>query len=291
MTAINPLGSLLLSGRRGLVMGVANERSLAWGIAQQANAQGARLVFTYPNEAIRRRLCDLLGETSQTLVPCDVTSDDDIDRAFATVRDLASGQPLDFVVHAVSFAEKAELDGPYLRTSRRNFATALDISCYSLTAVAQRAAPLMSAGGSLLTLSYLGAERVIPNYNVMGVAKAALEASVKYLAADLGPLGIRVNAISAGPIKTLASSGIHGMRHIVRWTASNAPLRRETTIEDVGRMAVSLLSDLGRGVTGEIVHVDSGYHVIGMAAIDAASENAHLMAAISDELAKSAEPR
>lgn len=268
----------LLHNRRGVIMGLANERSLAWGIAQEAMRHGAELVFTYPNEAVGRRVRELAARCgAQHLVPCDVSSDESIDTAFQTIGRCWPGQPLDFVVHAISYSDKDELTGPYLATSRRNFAVALDISCYSFTAIAQRAAPMMEPGGSLLTLSYIGAERVIPNYNVMGIAKAALEASVRYLAADLGPHGIRVNAISAGPIKTLASSGITGVRHIVKWSELNAPLRRATTIEDVGRVALSVVSELGQGITGEVLHVDSGYHVVGMAALDEALRSAELL--------------
>jgi len=268
----------LLNGRRGLIMGVANERSLAWGIAREAMAQSAELAFTYPSDAIGRRVRALVGETSRhLLLGCDVSLDVSIDVAFQRLHKHWGGHPLDFVVHAISYSDKNELNGPYLGTSRRNFMVALDVSCYSFTAVAQRAAPIMSRGGCLLTLSYLGAERVIPNYNVLGVAKAALEASVRYLAADLGPKGIRVNAISAGPIKTLASSGITGMSHVVRWSELNAPLRRATTIEDVGRVALSLVSPLGQGITGEVLHVDGGYHAVGMAAVDEAGRSAEVL--------------
>ncbi len=274
----------LLQGRRGLIMGLANERSLAWGIAKEAMAHGAELAFTYASDAVGRRIRALVGEADDhLLLGCDVSEDVSLDVAFSRIAEHWREAPLDFVVHAVSYSDKDELDGPYLNTSRRNFATALDISCYSFTAMAQRAAPLMTRGGCLLTLSYLGAERVIPNYNVMGVAKAALEASVRYMAADLGPQGIRVNAISAGPIKTLASSGITGMRHIVRWNELNAPLRRATTIEDVGRAALSLVSDLGQAITGEVVHVDGGYHAIGMVAVDEAERSARALLHLGEQ--------
>lgn len=279
----------LLHGRRGVIMGVANERSLAWGIAQECRAQGAELAFTYPNDSIERRLRHLVANES-FLTLCDVSSDEDIDQAFDAISKHWGGAPLDFVVHSISFSDWKELSGPYVETSRRNFAVALDVSCYSFTAMARRAVPLMGNGGTLLTLSYLGAERVMPNYNVMGVAKAALETSVKYLASDLGPLAIRVNAISAGPIKTLASSGIAGMRHIVKWNELNAPLRRSTTIQDVGRAAVALISDMGQGMTGEIIHVDSGYHVVGMIAVEEAERSAEVLAQIGAQVRRLNDP-
>ncbi|MBS0517259.1 MAG: enoyl-ACP reductase [Proteobacteria bacterium] len=269
----------LLAGKRGLIMGVANERSLAWGIAQAAADQGATLAFSYANDAVERRVRAITRDLERAiLLPCDVASDEDIDRMAADLARQWPGAPIDFVVHAISYSDKNELLGPYLQTSRRNFAIALDISCYSFTAVAQRLAPLMRPGGNFLTLTYLGAERVIPNYNVMGVAKAALEASVRYLAVDLGARGIRVNAISAGPIKTLASSGVSGMRHLIKWAELNAPMKRNTTIEDVGRAALSLISDLGQGITGEILHVDNGYNVIGMLAVDEALRSVPVLA-------------
>ncbi len=275
----------LLAGKRGLIMGVANERSLAWGIARIAAAQGATLAFSYPNEAIGRRVRALTGELpSAPLLCCDVSSDDDLDRMASDLSALWPGEPIDFVVHAISYSDKNELSGPYVRTSRKNFATALDISCYSFTAVAQRVAPLMRSGGSLLTLTYYGSERVVPHYNVMGVAKAALEASVRYLAVDLGARNIRVNAISAGPIKTLAASGISGMRHLIKWAELNAPLKRNTTIEDVGRAALSLISDLGQGITGEIVHVDNGYNIIGMLAIDEAMRSVPVLSELAEQV-------
>jgi enoyl-[acyl-carrier protein] reductase I len=267
----------LMAGKRGLVMGVANDRSIAWGIAKAAADQGAELAFTYQGEALEKRVRPLAQSVGAGLVlPCDVTDDASLERVFETLR--GEWGRLDFLVHAIAFSDKEELKGQYLATSRRNFAQTMDISCYSFTACAQRAAPLMTDGGSLLTLTYYGAERVMPHYNVMGVAKAALEASVRYLAADLGGRNIRVNAISAGPIKTLAASGIGDFRYILRWNQLNAPLKRNVTIEDVGGAAVFLLSDLGAGVTGEVQHVDAGYHVVGMMATDSAQELAELLA-------------
>ncbi len=258
----------LLSGKRGLVMGVANERSLAWGIARAAAAHGGELAFTYQGEALAKRVGPLAESVGSALVlPCDVTDDDSIAAVFDTVGERWGG--LDFLVHAIAFSDKDELKGRYVDTSAENFARTLQISCYSFTALCRRAVPLMGDGGSLLTLSYAGAERVVPHYNVMGVAKAALEASVRYLAADLGGQGIRVNAISAGPIKTLASSGIGDFRYILKWNQYNAPLKRNITIDDVGGAALYLLSDLSAGVTGEVHHVDAGYHVVGMKAVDA----------------------
>jgi enoyl-[acyl-carrier protein] reductase I len=266
----------LMAGKRGLVMGVANDRSIAWGIAKAAADQGAELAFTYQGEALEKRVRPLAQSVGAGLVlPCDVTDDARLERVFETLR--GEWGRLDFLVHAIAFSDKEELKGQYLATSRRNFAQTMDISCYSFTACAQRAAPLMTDGGSLLTLTYYGAERVMPHYNVMGVAKAALEASVRYLAADLGGRNIRVNAISAGPIKTLAASGIGDFRYILRWNQLNAPLKRNVTIEDVGGAAVFLLSDLGSGVTGEVHHVDAGYHVVGMMATDSAKELAELL--------------
>jgi enoyl-[acyl-carrier protein] reductase I len=275
----------LLAGKRGLIMGVANERSLAWGIAQTAAAHGATLAFSYPNDAVGRRVKALTGDlNSAVLLPCDVSSDEDIDRMVADLTECWPGESIDFVVHAISYSDKNELLGPYIRTSRQNFTTALDISCYSFTAVAQRVAPLMRSGGALLTLTYMGAERVIPNYNVMGIAKAALEASVRYLAVDLGPRNIRVNAISAGPIKTLASNGISGMRHLIKWAELNSPIKRNTTTEDVGRAALSLISDLGQGITGEIVHVDNGYNIIGMLAVDEAMRSVDVLSDLGQQV-------
>jgi enoyl-[acyl-carrier protein] reductase I len=256
-----------MAGKRGLIMGVANDRSLAWGIASAVAAEGAELAFSTPGEAFRKRVEPLAASLGNApVLDCDVADDPSIDRCF---EDLASRwDRLDFLVHAIGFSDKEELRGPYLATSRKNFRTSLDISCYSFTAVAQRAAPMMTLGGSLLTLSYYGAEKVIPHYNVMGLAKAALEASVKYLAFDLGPRNIRVNCISAGPVKTLAAAGIGDFRYILKWNEVNAPLRRNTTLADVGGAGLYLLSDLSSGVTGEIHHVDSGYNVIGMRAVE-----------------------
>ncbi len=266
----------LMAGKRGLIMGVANERSIAWGIAQALRSQGAELSFTYQGDALERRVRPLAESLGSSLVlACDVTDDPSIDEVFAKIGE-AWGR-LDFVVHAIAFSDKEELKGKYLGTSRGNFLRSLDISCYSFTAVAQRAAPLMGAGGSLLTLTYYGAERVMPHYNVMGVAKAALEASVRYLASDLGEQQIRVNAISAGPIKTLAASGIGDFRYILRWNELNSPLRRNVTLDQVGGAALYLLSDLSAGVTGEVHHVDSGYHTVGMMAVDAASQIRELL--------------
>ena len=252
-----------MAGKRGLVMGVANERSGAWGIAAACAAQGADLAFTYQGDALERRVRPLAeGVGSRMVLPCDVSSDASMDAAFAALKD--GWGEFDFLVHSIGWADKAFLRGKYMDTPREAFLTALDISCFSFTAVCARAVPMLRPGGSMLTMTYLGAERVMPHYNVMGVAKAALEASVRYLAADLGGQGIRVNAISAGPIKTLAASGIGDFRYILRWNQYNSPLERNTTIEEVGGAAVYLLSDLSSGVTGEVHHVDSGYHTVGM---------------------------
>jgi enoyl-[acyl-carrier protein] reductase I len=265
-----------MDGKRGLIMGVANDRSLAWGIAKTLASQGADLAFTYQGEALAKRVKPLAESLGASLVvPCDVEEDASIDAAFDQVR-RAWGR-LDFLVHAIAFSDRGELDGPYLDTSRDNFRKTLDISCYSFTAVAQRAVALMDGPGSLLTLTYYGAERVMPHYNVMGVAKAALEASVRYLATDLGSREIRVNAVSAGPIKTLAASGIGDFRQILRWNELNAPLKRNVTIDQVGRAALYLLSDLSTGVTGEIHHVDAGYHTVGMLAVDNVEATAQLL--------------
>jgi enoyl-[acyl-carrier protein] reductase I len=258
----------LMQGKRGLIMGLANDKSIAWGIAQAVAAQGAELAFSYQGEQLKKRvepLAEMLG--SPKLFECDVASDESIDGLFAALKE-EWGQ-LDFLVHAIGFADKNELRGRYVDTSRAGFALAMDISVYSFTAVCQRAAAMMGPGGSLLTLTYYGAEKVMPHYNVMGVAKAGLEASVKYLAEDLGRDGIRVNAISAGPIKTLAASGIGDFRYIMKWNELNSPLRRNVTQEEVGKAALYLLSDLGSGTTGENLHVDAGYHAVGMKAIDA----------------------
>ena len=252
-----------LDGKRGLVMGVANNRSIAWGIARAAREQGAELAFTYQGEALEKRVRPLAAELGAAVVGhCDVTDTATIDAVFAEVQKIWG--KLDFLVHCIAFSDKDELTGRYVETSADNFSKTMLISCYSLTALAQRAEKLMTDGGSILTLTYYGAEKWMPHYNVMGVAKAALEASVRYLAADLGANNIRVNAISAGPIKTLAASGIGDFRYILKWNEYNAPLRRSVTIEEVGQTAAWLLSPMSSGVTGEIVHVDAGYHVVGM---------------------------
>ena len=265
--AAAPTGTLM-AGKRGLVMGVANDRSIAWGIARAVAAQGGEVAFTYQGEALEKRVRPLAESIGgRHVLPCDVTDDASVDAAFAALERDWGG--MDFLVHAIGFADKQFLRGRYLDTPRDAFLQALDISCYSFVSVSRRAVPLMRPGGSLLTMSYLGAERVTPHYNVMGVAKAALEASVRYLAADLGTAGIRVNAISAGPIKTLAASGIGDFRYILKWNQLNAPLRRNVTIEDVGGAGLYLLSDLGAGVTGEVHHVDCGYHIVGMKNPDA----------------------
>ncbi|HEX8525709.1 enoyl-ACP reductase FabI [Allosphingosinicella sp.] len=258
----------VMDGKRGLIMGLANDRSLAWGISKALADHGAELAFSYQGEALERRvrpLAESLG--SDFLIECDVSSGEDIDRAFGELG--RRWETIDFVVHAIGYSDKNELRGKFVDTSLDNFLMTMNISAYSFVAVAKRARAMMGSGASLLTLSYYGAEKVIPHYNVMGVAKAALEASVRYLAVDLGPENIRVNALSAGPIKTLASSGIGDFRYIMKWNELNSPLRRNVTIEDVGGAALYLLSDLASGVTGEIHHVDGGYNVIGMKAEDA----------------------
>lgn len=258
----------LMAGKRGLMMGVANDRSLAWGIAKAVSEAGAALAFTYQGEALGRRvrpLAESLG--SELVVDADVTSEASLDALFAMVGERWGG--LDFLVHAIAFSDRNELTGKYVQTTRDNFLRTLDVSCFSFTDLCRRAVPLMPRGGSLLTLTYSGAERVMPHYNVMGIAKAALEASVKYLAVDLGGDNIRVNAISAGPIKTLAAYGIGDFHYILKWNQLNSPLQRNTTIEDVGGAALYLLSDLAAGVTGEVHHVDCGYHVVGMKRVDA----------------------
>jgi enoyl-[acyl-carrier protein] reductase I len=258
-----PAKGTLMQGKRGLVMGVANQRSLAWGIAAACAAQGAELAFTYQGEALEKRVRPLAASVGSDLIaPCDVAEDASIDAAFETIA--ARWDRIDFMVHAIGYADKQYLRGFYLDTPRAAFLQAMDISCYSFTAVARRAVAMMPPGGALLTLTYLGAERVMPHYNVMGVAKAALEASVRYLAADLGKRNIRVNAISAGPVRTLAASGIGDFHYILRWNQYNAPLARNVTIEDVGGAGLYLLSDLSAGVTGEVHHVDCGYHLVGM---------------------------
>jgi enoyl-[acyl-carrier protein] reductase I len=257
-----------MQGKRGLVMGVANNRSIAWGIAKAVAEQGAELALTYQGDALKKRVEPLAAELGvKHVLPCDVNDPASIDATFAALKE--SWGSLDFVVHAIAYSNKEELDGRFVDTTPGNFATTLNISCYSFVAVAQRAEKMMPNGGALLTLTYYGAEKVVPHYNVMGVAKAALEASVRYLAEDLGKQKIRVNAISAGPIKTLAASGIADFRYLLKWCELNAPLRRVVSIEDVGSAGVYLLSDWGRSVTGEVHHVDAGYHIVGMKAEDA----------------------
>ena len=261
-------GNGLMAGKRGLILGVANNRSIAWGIAKACVDQGAEIALTYQGDAFRKRVEPLAAELGAHVVGhCDVTEPGTLDAVFANVAKVFG--KLDFVVHAIAFSDKEELDGRYVETTRQNFLRTMDISVFSFTTIAKRAEALMTEGGSLLTLTYYGAEKVMPHYNVMGVAKAALEASVRYLAVDLGGSGIRVNAISAGPIKTLAASGIGDFRYILKWNEYNAPLKRTVSIEEVGGAGLYLLSDLSRGVTGEVHHVDSGYHVVGMKAVDA----------------------
>lgn len=261
-------GGGLMAGKRGLIMGVANNRSIAWGIAQALAAQGAEIAFTYQGDALKKRVEPLAADLgSKVVLPCDVTDSASIDALFAELQ--KTWGTMDFLVHAIAFSDKNELDGRYVDTSESNFTQTMLVSCFSFTALAARAEKLMPNGGAMLTLTYYGAEKVMPHYNVMGVAKAALEASVRYLAADLGKGAIRVNAISAGPIKTLAASGISDFRYILRWNEYNSPLRRTVTLEDVGGAGVYLLSDLSKGVTGEVHHVDAGYHVQGMKNEDA----------------------
>ena len=258
----------LMAGKRGLIMGLANDKSIAWGIAKACAEQGAQLAFSYQGDALLKRVTPLAAQLgSDIVIPCDVGSEESMDALFAELEKVWG--KLDFVVHAIGFSDKNELRGRYVDTSRDNFMMSMDISVYSFTAIAQRASKMMPDGGSLLTLSYYGAEKVMPHYNVMGLAKAALEASVRYIAEDLGRDGIRCNAISAGTIKTLAASGIGDFRYILKWNEYNSPMRRNVSIEDVGGAAMYLLSDLSRGVTGEVHHVDSGYHVVGMKALDA----------------------
>ncbi|HEV2263660.1 MAG TPA: enoyl-ACP reductase FabI [Stellaceae bacterium] len=273
MTDVKPL----LAGKRGLVMGVANERSIAWAIARVAHAHGAEIAFTYQGDALSKRVRPLAESVGGAVVgDCDVTNEASVATVFDTLA--KRWQHIDFVVHAVAYSDANELKGQYVDTTRANFLKTMEISCYSFTDLCRRAAPLMPNGGSLLTLSYIGAERVMPHYNVMGVAKAALEASVRYLAVDLGGKNIRVNAISAGPVKTLAASGIGDFRHILKWNQLNSPLRRNIELDEVGNAGLYLLSDLSAGVTGEVHHVDSGYHVVGMLAVDAASGVAEMLA-------------
>ena len=262
------LNNEIMKGKRGIVMGVANDRSIAWGIASAVAKQGAELAFTYQGDALEKRvrpLAESIG--SNIIIPCDVSSDKAIDETFLLLKE--KWDNIDFLVHAIAYSDKKELKGEYLDTTRENFYKTMDISVYSFTAVAQRAAAMMPNGGSMITLTYYGAEKVMPHYNVMGVAKAALESSVRYLAADLGGDKIRVNSLSAGPIKTLAASGIGDFRYILKWNQYNSPLRRNVTLDDVGGSGVYLLSDLSAGVTGETHHIDCGYHVVGMKAIDA----------------------
>jgi enoyl-[acyl-carrier protein] reductase I len=261
-------GNGLMKGRRGLIMGLANDKSIAWGIAKALADQGAELAFSYQGEALKRRVEPLAAQLgSDLLAECDVSDEASIDALFATIAERWDG--IDFLIHAIGFSDKDQLRGRYADTTRDNFLMTMDISVYSFTAVARRAAAMMPPGGAMLTLTYYGAERVMPHYNVMGVAKAALEASVRYLAEDLGKDGIRVNAISAGPIKTLAASGIGDFRYILKWNELNSPLRRNVSQDEVGKSALYLLSDLSSGVTGETHHVDSGYHIVGMKAVDA----------------------
>ena len=258
----------LMAGKRGLIMGLANDKSIAWGIAQALAGQGAEIAFSYQGDALKKRVQPLIASIGMSeMVECDVASDASIDALFAHLSKIWG--KIDFLVHAIGFSDKNELRGRYVETGRANFAMTMDISVYSFTAVCQRACTMMPDGGSLLTLTYYGAEKVMPHYNVMGIAKAGLEASVKYLAEDLGKDGIRVNAISAGPIKTLAASGIGDFRYIMKWNELNSPLRRNVTQEEVGKASLYLLSDLGSGTTGENLHVDAGYHVVGMKAVDA----------------------
>lgn len=274
------MGQELMAGKRGLVMGVANDRSIAWGIAKAAAAAGAELAFTFQGEALEKRVRPLAGQLGSDFVaPCDVTDEDSMAVLFGAIEERWG--TLDFVVHAIAYSDKEELKGKYVGTTRDNFLRTLDVSCYSFTETCRRAAPLMPDGGSLLTLSYYGAERVMPHYNVMGVAKAALEASVRYLAVDLGGDNIRVNAISAGPIKTLAASGIGDFRYILKWNELNSPLKRNVTTDEVGNAGLYLLSDMGRAVTGEVHHVDSGYNVVGMVAVDEAEEVANLLSSLN----------
>jgi enoyl-[acyl-carrier protein] reductase I len=263
-----PAAQPLMAGKRGLIMGVANDRSIAWGIAKAVAEQGGEIAFTYQGEALEKRVRPLAESVgSRMVMSCDVADEASVERAFAQVQ--GNWGKLDFLVHAIAYSDKEELTGKYLATSRANFLRTLEVSCYSFTALCQRAVPLMTDGGSLLTLTYYGAERVMPHYNVMGVAKAALEASVRYLAVDLGGQNIRVNALSAGPMKTLAAHGIGDFRYILKWNQYNSPLKRNVTLEDVGGAGLYLLSPLSAGVTGEVHHVDCGYHVVGMKAVDA----------------------
>jgi enoyl-[acyl-carrier protein] reductase I len=262
------LNNGIMNGKRGIVMGVANDRSIAWGIAEAVAKQGAEIAFTYQGDALEKRVRPLAEKVgSNIIIPCDVSNDEAIEETFKLLKE--KWDTIDFIVHAIAYSDKEELKGEYVDTTRENFYKTMDISVYSFTAIAQRAARMMPNGGSMITLTYYGAEKVMPHYNVMGVAKAALESSVRYLAADLGSDKIRVNSLSAGPIKTLAASGIGDFRYILKWNQYNSPLRRNVTLNDVGGCGVYLLSDLSAGVTGETHHVDCGYHVVGMKAIDA----------------------
>jgi enoyl-[acyl-carrier protein] reductase I len=260
--------SELLKGKKGLIMGVANDKSIAWGIAKIAHQNGAELAYTYQGEILQKRILPLAQETNSDLVlECDVTQEESIEKVFKEIE--KKWGKLDFLVHSIAFSDKNELKGQYIDVTKENFLNTMNISCYSFSAVVKHAVPLMKDGGSIITMTYYGAKKVIPHYNVMGVAKAALEMSVKYIATDLGPRNIRVNAISAGPIKTLAASGIGDFRYILKWNEDNSPLRRTVTTEEVGKTGLYLLSELSSGVTGQILYVDSGYSVIGMKAVDA----------------------
>ena len=257
-----------LKGKKGIIMGIANDRSIAWGVSSALSKEGAELAFSYPNESIKKRVEPLAAKCNSNIFgECEVTNDESIKKFFSYIK--SRWGKIDFLVHSIAFSDKNELKGEYLSTSRENFLNTMNISCYSFTAVCREAKSIMNEGGKFLTMSYLGAERVMPHYNVMGIAKSALEASVKYLATDLGKYNISVNAISAGPIKTLAASGISDFRYILKWNEYNSPLKRTTSIEEVGKNAVYLLSELSSGVTGEIIHVDCGYHVVGMKSVDA----------------------
>jgi enoyl-[acyl-carrier protein] reductase I len=270
----------LMQGKRGLIMGVANDKSIAWGIADELHKAGAELAFTYQGDVLLKRVQPLAASVnSDVIIPCDVTDQASIDAAFAELE--KKWGKIDFLVHAIAFSDKKELDGRYVDSTRENFLRTMDISVFSFTAVAQKAAPLMKEGGSMLTLTYYGAEQVMPHYNVMGVAKAALECSVRYLAEDLGKDAIRVNAISAGPIKTLAASGIGDFRFILKWNELNAPMRRNVTQNEVGKSALYLLSELGSGVTGENLHVDAGYHIVGMCNVDNVAQTSELLGSMS----------
>lgn len=266
VSVLNKYG--VMSGKRGLIMGVANKSSIAWGIAQKLRDEGAELAFTYPNDVFAKRVEPLATSLGSSIVlPCDVSKETEVEKLFENIQKI--WETLDFVLHAIAFSDKNELKGDYCDTTYANFVNTMNVSCYSFTAVARHARPLMTNGGSLLTLSYHGAQRVMPHYNVMGVAKAALEASVRYLAADLGGENIRVNSLSAGPIKTLAASGISDFRYILQWNQLNAPLKRNVTLDDIAKSGLYLLSDLSSGVTGETHYVDAGYHIVGMKRVDA----------------------